>query len=1138
MFWETITKIVEESKGSFSVIYDEDRRLEELLTDASSIEQYLAVKYNQCVLLDRRLLHSQNYRSQSDGVQDTPRSIDLNEATTAKQLFVTRLNELNSCVTSGLCKEGSLKELAYYSIGLLNFKAQNYELALKLFDNSIKHEVNTSTNRDNVATRLKKYVLKAYCLEYIALSDKKNTSVKGFGMKDAISFIVGYNALDNANEDDISTVIDNTMKCADNTNNLSILLDILYDPSKESLYKRFVECHKSELLSDNEYNHYISEIAHVLAHCLSEIRIEGSYKQLHKRHALFLRLADCLMTNLGDEYATCRATLKAENNEYFSALSILRCAKESICATQSKLPVEDELRLKYEKQIAQIDFYWWYFSVFARKKDGHRSKQAFYDYCVKTNDTIANTYYAILNTKEALIDSFEKIKAGLSICKEDVDRLREAYNALMEQALYPAIDKKISDECTLLKDSHNVIEICCRIFGQDNDDSADLNQYLLYSLYCELFSIYNTSCKLKDYTTNRPTANRQIAYYVIELACKAKLHFCGDIIKAKEALRSKNINVSLLRYKACKDAESLFDTFSDSLKQDTANIIISINNLDVDMDLINSVLQFDDGWDPIDTHNLFIDTSGLSLEQRNEFHSLLNGIKNRYSRPAFICETDCLTEAVLLSSVFAMLEWHLRRLGSPINSFVISPVDDDVSFGTQACDEIDFVLDDGFFKTQPIDIPNWKIGFGTSFSNSQSRVIRGKAIHAKDIEKYQNQINRILLFSKESEWGSVCYSFDVSLTAIAGVSVLCSDGIEIDAYDKANENGNDIYTAIKNLYRSCKESDRKKVHEASLCTRKTCWSSFPNLDTRNNRNYDILRKYLFTYTGILLPTSVSIFIRYINDDDCMWLVCELSNGMTPKEQRDICRALSNPSSYVKSIEDCEDDSIDTDDFVDLLNLEQKIQPYRQVKKYFFISYRGKGKTKALCLPVYHNVLKLQEKLNGVLEFVIDVANFQDKFNRDIDKYICDDNCKGSILFISFDYLCPFMTGADGNEVLTDPKEDKCLKEANLLIAERDKKGENFFIYLVFIPTESQRRHGAGNTLIELVNYAFKTYVKATCTERIECYKNLFGINNSDYLRPLQSIGAIWSDWCEDAASYFEKGNLCSFLRNRIEGDNL
>ena len=605
------------------------------------------------------------------------------------------------------------------------------------------------------------------------------------------------------------------------------------------------------------------EISHVLAHCLSEVR-ESTYKKLHRKHVLFLRIADCLMKNLGIDYATCYATLKIENSEYFSALSVLRNAKERFSEEILKYDInnyEECLRIKVlEKQIAQVDFYFWYFSVFARKQDGQSSKINFYDYCKKSNDPIANTYYNVLNMKEVLIKSFEELRRDSIIIPKDLDELREAYNNFSRKAPHYSIHTTISEEWDFLRKSYGILELCQKISEEYQKSSQKFtNELCFYKLYCELFSIYNIKCDYNNSVYLRlKEKNKAILFYVFKLSCGSQVICRGKYNKLFSAVKKSGIYLLSNQPKAARDKKSEKKVISDALSTQYCNIVIAVDKQHYEKDLgfIKNVFYHDaEVTSSIDKHNMYIDISDLDENDKIIFYKKLEEIKQSTHTTSVAFVISNINTAMLLGCMFSMLEKHLLKLNTPITSYVISPVEDDISFDTQSCDRLLYLNRCDFENIKRGYIPDWEFNFGSCFSSRNNTISSGKVLLVDKISEYKNTIDYVFYFEEASKNGCAnCYGFVMNSKDLHRLKYVFSDVTKVEDYKRINELGdeiteNDVLRAVSLLFNSIKSSATKKCHP-ELCVKAACYNAFISADLERFE-YKALREYLYSYMGVL-----------------------------------------------------------------------------------------------------------------------------------------------------------------------------------------------------------------------------------------------------------------------------------------------
>ncbi len=1168
MMWEKIREIEHNEYTKYTQVFDVDADIEVMYQNVNSLKEFITLKYTQCVIWDRALnspdieddleIQRQAIR---EGTHEGPYALYV---TTPQQMFLKRLNELNNAVFSRFWDDSDCDEKIFYYFALLNFKTHRYDNALRLLNKSIKQERLLEASEQNSVLRLHKRCLKAYCLEYLGLSFNatKNTEL----LRDAIKFLIGYDVLlIDIEKDD---VIKKVMACSECDDDLCSILKILCVTSQSCMLNTLKEYYGNRIINDDDYNKYLLQIAHILSHCLSEIRVrilnDPAYQKQRSNQVLLLRIADKLMSILGEDYITCYATLKIENGEYFSSLSVLNTEREKLLIKQKKLEttIDDEKKnialRKIERQIAQIDFYCWYFSIFAHKQIRdqvvERSKKSFLAYSQKTGDTVANTYYNVVNMKEILLKAFEDLRQDGRVSDEDKETLKKVYEEFKATEPHYSVHTTISDEWRFLKESYLILQMCCEI-SDDSQHSKNI-ELSLYKLCSMLFDLYNTPCIFSENDKIRKyRLENSFPFYTATLSSGGQIICRGNYEMLSSAMESNSIQ--WLSYKLpilSQNAQESEKILSDVLSKNISNIVIAVdkNNYEDDLNFIEAILKFDSESRIVDRHNIYVDLSALSNETKEFFCKMLDAKKNDFLASSVFCVNSNLKSTVLLGCAFSMLEKHLIRLGTPLNSYVISPVSEDITFDAQSCENLKFLEQADFGSIKLKYISDWGYSFGSCFPSKTKIGKSGKVLLLEKIRDYAGSIGYVFYFESTENGGIDCHAFDVvSNKTFDNRAYIYSDTIHLEGNSKKSTNAyysadHDIAIALTRLYRiSRNEQNLRETTKLHQKCKKAC-ECF-NLFTLTNdesTNYKILREYLYSHMGILLEKSVFLLLRNgSTSDKKRWVLFTLPQEINEdfEFQRKLCDRLCDIDDYIK------DESVanmgvkfsnilsDSENL--LISLEEKITPCTKNKKYYFISYKSKNRTAELCTPVYNDVIYLQKEFEDKLEVAIDVKNFTDEFDKEIDGYIQGQNCVGAFVYLSFDYMCPIRKEKDGQEFLLSAEQDKCFKEIELLV-ERKRENPDFKVFPIFIPSTSQQSHGYGSTLLELVNGAFELYNFAIHDKhdkygnkaRISIYQELFNLDYEAYREPIESLNSFF---CirKDSSAHFKANNIKNALRD-------
>ena len=957
-----------------------------------SFSDYIILKYNKCLLYD------------------------LSSDTTRNQFFA-ELEDLNDAILSGIMDDSDVAEELFYNVGNLNFKVHKYDIAETMLEKSKRRE-RIKTNSINVDMRFHKRCLSAFCSEYMAKSLMDYIRL--------VQSLVGYKIGQN---DIRESIIENIIKLYydsidDKKCFISETINSLYDGNNECIYYWVKQNYSDQVITENQYNDQIKDIAHILAHCLSEYNKIAEEKQItnNTEYVYLVRVSQLLMKALGIEFVTCFSTLKMEQNEYYSALEILNEAKKELVDQIWEIQHEVQEPMtrceSLNEQIAQIDFYIWYFSVFARKNDGIKSKECFRKYCETSQDNTANTYYEILHMKEVLIKFFSDYKKGI-VNQKEIDEFNSFYKSIREKSLHHTLPDVLVKEWDFLKFSYSVYLCCKDIYNSTDNDNKT---YTHYSLYKALYDKYNIAY------TEQPirTQNDSLPIFKINLV-NGYFLYLGKRENLKSTLKKLNIGIKPshnLNIK--KDLIQILDS-------PQANIISNILIVPEDEkyeDYLSyiTILFGDETKSFIEEHNIYIDTSVLSESNRELFEQSISELNE--SRCIYIIRNSKV--ACSQCVMFAFLEYHLSILHKPLASYVISPVSGDYTYKNQSLrsDELIYSIDSkiGF-------LPEWDNNFGSCYSVNRRMNINGKKLdidYIRMIPAY-NRIKYLFLF-EDSFYsdGTRIYAFDIAGHCNLGSKYIISDGIH--PYD----NKKDILKAIETLYKDMKSSQDHNRGGHENCTEK-CDSAFVKIDLNNDKlqkqfkKYRVLREYLYSYLGIMVDKSTFILLQ-CNESDRQkrirrYVLVSFTEAVDPSEQQPYCYKLRQLSNYI----DDADSSDSLSKIETVADLEKQIKPCDSSQKYFFISYRSKKGMVKLCEPVYRDVIFIQKNYSQLFSCSIDVANLRIPFEKDIEEIINSSNCIGAFIYLSPYYL----------------DSETCMKELEL-INKRKAEDNSFIVLPVFL----------------------------------------------------------------------------------------
>ena len=1189
MIWEKIREIEQKEYTKYTQVFYEDADIETVSQKVNSLKEFIALKYTQCVVWDIALnspnLEDDRENSSRQSEQEYTMAHKSYNVIQPQQVFLKRLDELNNAIFSRFWDDSDCDEKIFYYFALLNFKTHQYDKALRLLNKSLKQEALVEVSKQNAVLRLHKRCLRAYCLEYLGLS--ANTEKRRELLGETIEFLIGYNVLLTTDKD-ANEIIIKVLKCAEEYNDLLSIIETLSSSETSCVFNILEQYNSEGFIDEKVYHKYLIQIAHILSHCLSEIRAcvlrdasyqtqlrnKDLYQKQDQKQAILLRIAEKLMSILGDDYITCYATLKTENGGYFSSIEILNTGREKLLRKlkEAQLDIsdggkDDSIKI-FKRQIAQIDFYCWYFSIFSREQIkqviADKSKKRFLEYSRNTGDSIANAYYNVVNMKEILLKAFEGLRRNGRVSDKDKKELAEAYEEFMSIDLHYSIHTVISDEWKFLKESYSILQLCCDI-NTDKGDAKNI-ELSFYNLYSRLFELYNSHC---SYIPNEECERRskEAQYHTFTLSCGGQLVYRGDYEKFLNAAECNNIcfstYVNKSGFKDFSSNEKTKETLFSQLPKDTSNIVIAVDNdtYEEDLSFIELIVRFDSRETSVDRHNIFVDISSLTTDKQTIFCDQLREMKNKYSDFSIFCAISNLKSVVLLGCVFSILERHLLRLSTPLNSYVISPIDEDIAFDAQSCEKLILLEKSDFGDVENINwrnISDWGYSFGSCFPNKAKISKSSKVLLLGRIRECADSIGYVFYFEAGENGGVSCHAFDVqSNKSFDNRAYIFSDTIKVGSNKQKNKThphniDHDIIVALSNLYRTLRQGCGLRItgNFHKECDKSgECFNLFTFANEDSSKHYKALREYLYSYMGILLEKSVFLLLR---DGSVYtpqrWVLFTLpqEKDRTSELQQALCGKLCDVNDYIKDERDvnirlnCSNNWLDSKKGLD--ELIKEIKPCPKDKSYYFISYKSK-----LCEPVYKDVSHLQNEVfkdKYKLDVAIDVKNFTDKFDQEIEEYIKNKYCVGAFVYVSFDYMCPMRTKENGEKFLLPAEQDKCFKEVDLLL-KREKEDKNFKIFPIFIKTTSQRENGCGETLKELIQGAFKIYRDAISksndrngnTDRINSYIKLFSVSENCGLGgPVEQINRICYDRKDDF-SHFKENNVKTALKDyKIQKD--
>ena len=986
-----------------------------------SLSEYIILQYNKCLLY-------QWSKKERD--------------------FLSALRELNRLTNSRLIDDGEVGELLFYNIAQFNYQIHNYIAAKKGFEKSIKQEYLDELTKDNVEFRIEKRLLLCLCDEYIAI-ESQNVLARKKTLRSVISLLAGIDIETRLDEEERAFVGKKLVSLAENPNQSvqSILDGLIPDgqssqnaPSDQNDFGvlqpsvlQFIRNAKTKRWIDDEcYSKWLNELVHILAHCLSE---RWQIEQLPNEHQglqtiefqrmyYYKRLADILMNKLGDKYVTCYAILKIENHEFFSAYNCLNTAR---ARAVEKCNIENR-KLEEDSFIAEIDFYCWYFAVYADHfRYGLFHKEAFKKYCdtMGEKDPVAEIYYHVMNMKELLVIGFDKL-SRLRCDEQYKEKIDVAFEDFIKHRPSYSIHKEIKKEWGFLYRSYYIYKTCFDITKHFSDEQKTLIS--MYKLSKQLLKEKTVSI----YSGNRWEAIKNPKFFIVTTSF-GKFFYKGSIDYLIEVCPSMSIQITNI---LCAEMDKLSEKLDSAHNTYTSNVLILANNqsIEADIQFAEAIIQFDETKPINDKHNIYIDLSQLSVINKDK----INAIYEEYSSEQR--SIDLITNkktSILMCSLFSAIEDHLMRLKKKLVSNVISPVVQDEPFEFQYRDKLLLMsLKEIGYKLG--SIPNWNAFFGSCYTHEETNKFHALYLNCiklrEMLEDDYSKIDYIFNFksNKEKKDRVALIAFSLNRRSVIQDNTVCGDIITIQDSTKSWP---DIIIAIRQLYNDNKR-DAQNIHQQN-CD-KNCFSSFTNADIEHI-NYRSLREYLYSYLGVLLEKRKFLLIQNENGQNTSYIICAFKkNEHDPLTERRVCHALRKTTDYI--LTDSPDSSGHTETeekvFKELKMQLEKLGQIPSEKKFIFISYRSQNGTPRLCIPVYRDFMYFYKRYTNI-EWKIDVRSFDCNLGSNITSSITDENCIGSFVYLSEEYLSG------------DDLEDYCLKELEML-ADKKKNNPSFFVIPVFL----------------------------------------------------------------------------------------
>lgn len=802
--------------------------------NACDFSELIAIKYNKCILLDK-----------------FPNGTETE--------FKQNLNELNSLLLSPIVDDSTVNDELYFNVAKLNFKVHDCDTAKLLLDKSIAQEIG-NVDIGNIDLRYNKRCLKGYCLEYIALTSVKLHALSSCGSANGIikigtlneiyqevfEFLTGKKIAEFSNYSDviIPLTVDlyNVGKESNDGRIITIEDALVSIGSTKGFLYEILASFKPVLMQagkQNDCNNYIKEFAHVLAHCLSEYCKAMHLVPINQREGrtnliYFTRLSDVLMRELGNNFAPCYATIKIEKEEYFLAIERMYNASNAIDEQLRNLEIGTGEYKKKQRELAQLNFYIWYFSFITKIQVDEKYKKDFFKYAEQQNDIVAKTYYGIFSFKEMLEKAFTNAKLD-QLTDVDVNNLEICKNYFDSNKPDKAFPPEIIDESVMLSLAYDAFMLCRKFLKSGFRDEI--------SLY-KLQKLMSLGSIIPQTTTYKSNNSVQKGVWCVSVGA-ATFIYKGLIINLKTTL--SQIGTQLGLTKVYDDVKILFEEF----KGANAIVFVRDGTFDDDIQFIKNIDQHDgQTGNSIDHHNIYVDLSEIKDEARRTLFK--QKINNNYCNVKYFYVREISVQQCLM---FSMLEECWNRLNNPLEAFVISPVASSESYSYQDCSVLVPLSYDKFlgFKSS-FDFNNWgeefKSNLAACYSGERLQHRHPKQLHKENLNSLSIKDKmKYIVYLETGVTESIIYSFNFH-------DVCCvSDGIIVSN----NKTGkNEILSAIDSIYRKYRQ---ESLHNHRECRDYPCLSICRAIDVNSDSTYKTFRDYIYSYVGVMLDEFVYVLLR-------------------------------------------------------------------------------------------------------------------------------------------------------------------------------------------------------------------------------------------------------------------------------------
>lgn len=867
------------------ILDSETRKEENSDSQKTYFATYIFLKYNECVLYDL-------------GNSDIE--------------FLNSLCDLNRALDSRIMDESHASEKLFLSAAKLNFKVHDYAKALEYAIRSIKlEEQNGPDIESNIDLRFQKRCLLAFCYEYsFDPNDRQGLCGDKNGLIEAVQLMIGYRPekLLGQNGSGVCVfkkIVDDSRSLAvEVTPNASDIIEKIYNKTSDKCLAHLILNSYSRFISEEIRGKYISTLVHILAHCFSEIHkwnVLGAMK-LANESIYFSRMAEILMRSLwkkDDTFITCYSTVLLENEEYISAIDVMERERDKL---------ETKWKDDASNELAQVDFYIWYFSIIAKRYADEivdldldrrikRSRDEFYQYTqTHSNDKEAKVYYELLSMKEMLMTLFNDLRKSGYVDPESCRELIEKWKTFSECRPQKSVHKVIREEWENLSRAFHIFISCYRYNNTGND-------WYLFNMENLLFAPQSGE-DAKVFKKKSDITNAKNQRHVGNIDDN-KCHGCYEITWSQGNIlyigppqrKIHNIFAELgidyeARYlydppEAMKSGGEVWQTLGR-----ISNILFIYNGRN-----INFLQELCNGLETIGYRvktNIFLYDLSESGESSTD-HTLTSILDSNIDALSIKKITNLRT-AVQNCVLFSALEKCIYRVSRPLDALVISPIETAKTYSDQNFDEAFFLLRDdiGTLELHDGDVAAWQSNLNACFSHDDGKIkmkrIRPNFFNVVDT----SNIEFILLFEPLART-ELDKKHAVTKTAVYHFSDLKSNVIGHTFSNKCNERDHDrgdvVYSSIQKLYDN-RHPSFGKLHKAKCMTWGNCCSVFYNdlislgsSQPVDDGYYLKFARVVYLYLGINIGNAEGDYAIVRVSDDALthvnkYIFCKFKPGTT------------------------------------------------------------------------------------------------------------------------------------------------------------------------------------------------------------------------------------------------------------------